>query len=64
LQVGRLQLQPGDGLQDVLGGAGLAALKQLRLLDCKLLDAAAAEALAASLWQLPAGLEHLSIRLV
>jgi hypothetical protein len=61
LQLYRLQLQLGDSLQDMLGGAELAALKQLRLQECSLLDTAATVVLAAALGQLPAGLEHLSI---
>jgi hypothetical protein len=57
-----LQLQPGNGAQGVLSAAAaVAALKQLRLDDCKVLDENAAEALAAALLQLPVGLEHLSI---
>jgi hypothetical protein len=54
-----LQLQPGNGSHGVLGAAVVAALKQLCLSDCKLLDGK--EQLAAALWQLPDGLEHLSI---
>jgi hypothetical protein len=55
-----LQLQPGNGSHGVLGAAAIvAALKQLQLHDCELLDGE--EQLAAALWQLPAGLEHLSI---
>jgi hypothetical protein len=55
-----LQLQPGNGSRGVLGAAAMvAALKQLQLHDCELLDGE--EQLAAALWQLPAGLEHLSI---
>ena len=51
----KLQLQPGDGFQGVLGAAQTAAaLKQLRLCSCDVIDG---DALA----QLPAGLEHLSI---
>jgi hypothetical protein len=56
-----LQLQPGNGFQDVLGAAGLAALKQLRLKDCKLLDDTSGKQLTAAMSLLPAGLEHLSI---
>lgn len=55
-----LQLQPGDGFQGVLGSAAaVAALKQLRLIYCKLLDDE--DGLADAVSQLPAGLEHLSI---
>ena len=55
-----LQLQPGNGLHGVLGAAAMvAALKQLQLSDCELLDGE--QQLAAALWQLPPGLEHLSI---
>jgi hypothetical protein len=59
-----LQLQPRDGSQGKLGSAAaVAALKQLRLSECELLDDedTVDEALAAALLQLPAGLEHLSI---
>ena len=55
-----LQLQPGNGFQSVLGAA-TAALKQLRLSICQLIGFGASQALGA-LSQLPAGLEHLSIR--
>jgi hypothetical protein len=60
-----LQLQPGDGFQGVQGSAvDVAALKQLLLMSlissCKLLDDDD-QALAAALFQLPTGLEHLSI---
>jgi hypothetical protein len=58
-----LQLQPGHGLLGVLGpAAGVAALTQLRLSDCKLRDTAAADALASAFWQLPQGMQHLSIK--
>ena len=59
----RLQLQPGRGVQGVLGAAaGLAALKQLRLSWCKLLDRGdGLAAMLAALMQLPSGLEHLSM---
>jgi hypothetical protein len=53
-----LQLQPGDGFQSVLGAA---ALTQLQLSGCRLLDSGTAAALAAALSQLPAGLQHLSM---
>jgi hypothetical protein len=57
-----LQLQPGIGAQGVLGAAAtVAAIKQLQLHDCELLDDGADEVVAAALSQLPAGLEHLSI---
>jgi hypothetical protein len=64
-----LQLQPGHGFNGVLGAAaGSAALKRLTLSssctvcdELHLLDDAPADALAAALLQLPAGLEHLSI---
>jgi hypothetical protein len=62
LQYLPLQLQPGKGSQGVLGAAAaVAALKQLRLDGCEVLDDGQDEALAAALAQLPAGLEHLSI---
>jgi hypothetical protein len=52
-----LQLQPANGLSGVLGAAAaVAALKQLRLDSCRVNDAGAAAALAATLSQLPAGL--------
>ena len=55
-----LQLQPCGGFQGVLGAAvEIAALTQLRLGNCSLLDGE--EELAAALAQLPAGLQHLSI---
>jgi hypothetical protein len=60
LQLNSLQLSglclSSKALQDA---ARITSLKQLRLSDCKLLNPAA---LAAALPQLPAGLEHLSIR--
>ena len=57
-----LQLQPGDGCQGVLGAAAcIAALKQLRLSGCHLCGGSS-EVLAVALAQLPAGLEHLTIR--
>jgi hypothetical protein len=50
-----LQLQPGNGFQGVLGAAAtVAALEQLWLKDCRLLD-------REPLLQFPAELEHLSI---
>ena len=54
----RLQLQPENGAQGVLGSAAAptAAVKQLRLRCCEVIDD-----WAALLPQLPAGLEHLSI---
>ena len=62
LQDLRLQLQPGNGAQGVPGAAGpVAALKQLRLDECNVVDEKASAALAAVLSQLPAGLERLSI---
>jgi hypothetical protein len=58
-----LQLQPGHGLLGMLGPpAGVAALTQLRLSDCKLRDTAAADALASAFWQLPQEMQHLSIK--
>ena len=59
LELLHLQLQPGNGSHGVLGAAAVAALKQLRLSHCELLDGE--EQLAAALLQLPAWLEHLSI---
>ena len=57
LELLSLQLQPGGAFHGVLGAAaGVAALRQLRLRDCKLLGAA-----GQALSVLPAGLEHLSI---
>ena len=57
-----LQLSPASGVGGVLGAAAtLAALKQLRLSSCSLLDGMDANSIAAALAQLPAGLEHLSI---
>ena len=57
-----LQLQPGNGSQGVLrAAAAVAALKQLKLSDCEVLDDLPVEALTAALSQLPAGLEHLCI---
>jgi hypothetical protein len=47
------------GSKTLQDAARIASLKQLQLSDCKLLNPAA---LAAPLPQLPAGLEHLSIR--
>jgi hypothetical protein len=54
-----LQLQPGAGFQGVLGGLAVAALKQLSIKGCKVLDNhfQMTEAFA----QLPTGLEQLSI---
>jgi hypothetical protein len=58
----QLQLQPGNRSQGMLGAAAaVAALKQLRLVQCEVVDNEAAEALVAALSQLPAGLEHLCI---
>jgi hypothetical protein len=58
----RLQMQPGNGFQGVLGAAaGLAALKQLRLNSCFLLDDNPYPGLSEALPQLPTGLEHLSL---
>jgi hypothetical protein len=54
-----VQLQPGNGSHGVLGSVAVAALKQLWLTSCELLDGEAQ--LAAALSQLPAGLQHLSI---
>jgi hypothetical protein len=65
LQMLRLQLQPGEGFEGLLGAAaGVATLKRLRLDSCKLFDVGlgADGLLAADLPLLPAGLEHLSIR--
>jgi hypothetical protein len=60
LQYLQLQLLPSAGFQGVQGAAAVvAALQQLRLSDCALLDGE--EQLAAALWQLPPGLQHLSI---
>jgi hypothetical protein len=57
-----MQLSPGHGLLGVLGpAAGAAALTQLQLTGCKLRTNKAADALAAAMWQLPKGLQHLSI---
>lgn len=57
-----LQLQPGGCFQGVLGDAArLAALKQLRLSGCRVLDVRAHAGLAAAFSNLPTGLEHLSI---
>jgi hypothetical protein len=53
-----LQLQPGNGVQGVLGAVGSATLKKLRLANCKLLDGG--EGLAAALSQMP-GREHLGV---
>jgi hypothetical protein len=56
-----LQLQPGGGLHGVLGAAAsVAALKQLRLKDCIVVDSGASKGLAAALSQLPC-LEHLCL---
>jgi hypothetical protein len=61
----QVQLQPGGGFQGVLGAAAaLTALTQLQLTSCDLLDDAAAEPLAAALSQLPAGMQHLGIRII
>jgi hypothetical protein len=57
-----LQLQPGGGLQGVLGSAGVTALKQLWLDECRVHGAETTQALAEALSLLPAGLEHLSIK--
>jgi hypothetical protein len=56
-----LQLQPDVyGSRGVLGAAaGVAALKQLRIVECLLCDRM--EAVATALQQLPAGLQHLCI---
>jgi hypothetical protein len=60
-----LQLQPGDGFQGVLGAAApLAALKQLSISYCELLDAEEGRAFAAALSLLPTGLEHISLKSV
>jgi hypothetical protein len=59
-----LQLWPSIDCQGVLGAAaGVAALKQLQLIDCVLLDGDLFDErrLASALLQLPAGLQHLSI---
>jgi hypothetical protein len=59
----QLQLHPAPGFQGVLGAAaGVAALKQLELNHCELLDLSPSDqVLTAELSELPAGLEHLSI---
>jgi hypothetical protein len=66
-----LRLHPGNGCRGVLGAAAdIAALKQLRLYGCAFLTSVRydgttmvpPEELAAALQQLPAGLEHLSLR--
>lgn len=57
-----VQLQQGYGFQGILGAAaGIAALKQLRLRDCELLDVGTPARMEAALGLLPTGLEHLSI---
>jgi hypothetical protein len=61
LQLSTSQLQHGDGLQDILGRPVGAALKQLYLWQCELYDRTAANVLAATLCQLPTGLEHLCV---
>jgi hypothetical protein len=55
-----VQLEPRNGSHVLLGAATLAALKQLCLKDCKLWRDGNKQ-LAATLSQLPAALEHLSI---
>jgi hypothetical protein len=57
----QLQLQSGRGCQGVFGATSWSSLKKLGFKDCTLLDDAPAKALVKSLWQLPAGLEHLSL---
>jgi hypothetical protein len=66
-----LRLHPGNGCRGVLGAAAdIAALKQLRIHGCAFLTSVKydgttmvpPEELAAALQQLPAGLEHLSLR--
>jgi hypothetical protein len=67
LQFSNLQLQmlPGDGFQGVLGNSmQVAALKQLRLQKCTVIDNKVRETLAAALCLLPAGLEDLSINTI
>ena len=66
LQLSGVSLQvawQGYGLLGVLGPAAGAAtaLRQLWLSDCKLHNRAAEQALAAAMWKLPEGLQHLSI---
>jgi hypothetical protein len=60
----RVQMQPGNGFAGVLGAAaGAAALKQLQLTNCWVLDDdGRAYGLVPALSQLPAGLEHLSFQ--
>ena len=55
-----VQLEPRNGSHVLLGAATVAALKQLCLKDCKLRRDGKKQ-LAATLSQLPAALEHLSI---
>jgi hypothetical protein len=58
----RLQVQPGNGYEGVLGAAaGVAALKQLRLKSCHITDEAWNSGRVAALPQLPTRLEHLSL---
>lgn len=58
----RLQLQPGQGFQGLLGAAAhVADLKRLELRDCIEVFDGSAEGLTAALYLLPIGLEHLSI---
>jgi hypothetical protein len=57
----RLQLHWGLGLQGVLGlAAGGTALKKLHVHDCAILDGP--DGWTAAVSQLPAGLEHLSLK--
>jgi hypothetical protein len=56
-----LQLQPGSGFQGVLRAAKSTDLKQLQISNCHLLDKSRDEVMSASLSQLSAGLQYLSI---
>jgi hypothetical protein len=58
-----VQLQQGYGFQGLLGdAAGTAALKHLRIWNCKLLGNGTLQEMEAALALLPTGLEHLSIQ--
>ena len=58
-----LQLQPSSSFPGVLTASRAAALTQLQLESCSLLDDDADAALAAAVSQLPASLQRLSIKL-